>query len=370
MRVKVHSLMIKRRGAASFISSSSSTLSFSSVRALRQCTSRPPSSPRLDLYPFSSLPFSRRRTRTTIFALLLIGHLTLGWSSSQTLSDQDLAQIRFDQKPNAQVSLALPFRDENGKEVHLDRYFRQKPVVLVLGYYECPMLCTLVLNGMIESAADMKWSIGREFEVINISINPAETPALAAAKKRAYVKRYGRSGTADGWHFLTGTQAAIRQVTDEVGFRYAYDPTSKQYAHASGLVILTPEGKVSSYLFGVTYSSKELYAALRDASASKVGSSIQQLILLCFHYNPITGRYNGAIIIVLRALSAVTMAAFVVLIVALVRRGRAAEASLAVMNGQSVAPGAPCPGSGSPADPPLATTPPIGSGVTQPASRV
>ena len=143
------------------------------------------------------------------------------------------------------------------------------------GNYECPMLCTLVLNGMVESAADMKWSIGREFEVVNVSINPLETPALAAAKKRAYVKRYGRTGSAEGWHFLTGDQESIQRLADEVGFRYAYDPASKQYAHPSGLVILTPEGRVSGYLFGVTYSPKELAGALRAASANQVGSPRQ-----------------------------------------------------------------------------------------------
>ena len=255
----------------------------------------------------------------------------------QTLSDDTLLQIRFDQNLNAQVSSGLSFRDEEGKEVRLGRYFAGRPIVLVLGYYECPMLCTLVLNGMVESAADMKWSIGREYDVVNISINPGETPALATAKKRAYLKRYGRSGATGGWHFLTGNEKAIRQIADEVGFRYAYDPASKQYAHPSGLVILTPEGKISHYLFGVTFSPRELYTALHDAATSKVGSPIQQLILLCFHYNPITGKYSGIIIVALRILAVVTMGGFLCLIVIVVRRGRAAETALNAFSTQSTA---------------------------------
>jgi protein SCO1 len=247
---------------------------------------------------------------------------------AQTLSDEALAQIRFDQKLGSQVTPALSFRDEEGRPVRLSQYFGQKPVLLVLGYYECPMLCTLVLNGMVESAADLKWSIGQEFEVVNVSINPTETPALAAAKKRSYLKRYGRSSAAQGWHFLTGDEAAIRQLANEVGFRYAFDPASNQYAHPSGLIFLTPEGKVSGYLFGVTFAPRDLYASLQAASTHQVSSPIRQLILLCFHYNPVTGKYSGLIIVILRVLGAVTILGFLGLIVTLVRRGRAAEAAL------------------------------------------
>ena len=268
-----------------------------------------------------------RRLRV-LSAALVLWH-TCPWGTAQTLSDSTLAQIRFEQKLNAQVSLLLPFRDEAGKPVQLSRYFDGKPVVLVLGYYECPMLCTLVLNGMVESAADMKWSIGQEFQVVDVSIDPNETPTLAAEKKRSYLKRYGRSSAAAGWHFLTGSESSIRELTKEVGFAYVYDPVSKQFAHPSGLVVLTPEGKVSRYLFGVTYSPKDLYGALKDASSHQVGSPIQQLILLCFHYNPITGKYSRTIIVVLRALGIATMLGFLWLIVILVRRGKAAERSLA-----------------------------------------
>ncbi|HVV73030.1 MAG TPA: SCO family protein, partial [Verrucomicrobiae bacterium] len=254
----------------------------------------------------------------SLACFLMAAHAAL----AQTLPDETLARIRFEQKLDGQVSLDLPFRDEDGRPVRLRQYFGEKPVVLVLGYYQCPMLCTLVLNGMVESAADMKWSIGREFEVLDVSINPEETPALAAAKKRSYVKRYGRSEAAQGWHFLTGNQAAIQQLANEVGFHYAYDPASKQFAHPSGLVILTPQGKVSGYLFGVTFAPKDLYTGLRTATRNQVGSPIQELLLLCFHYNPITGKYSKSVIVVLRVLSAATILGFLGLVVALARRGK------------------------------------------------
>jgi protein SCO1/2 len=259
---------------------------------------------------------------------------------AQTLPDETLARIRFEQKLDGQVSLDLPFRDEDGRPVRLRQYFGEKPVVLVLGYYQCPMLCTLVLNGMVESAADMKWSIGREFNVLDVSINPEETPALAAAKKRSYVKRYGRSGADQGWHFLTGSQAAIQQLANEVGFRYAYDPASKQFAHPSGLVILTPQGKVSGYLFGVTFAPKDLYAGLRTATSNQVGSPIQELLLLCFHYNPITGKYSKSVIVVLRLLSAATIVGFLGLVVALARRGRGPGATWQGNESEPAAPAA------------------------------
>ena len=234
------------------------------------------------------ITWSRPACWGLVLILLAVGVQSPG--HAQALSDAALARISFEQKLNAQVSLDLPFRDESGQAVRLGDYFGRKPVILVLGYYQCPMLCTLVANGMIESLEDVKWSIGHEFDVVHVSIDPRETPELAAAKKRNYLKRYGRSGAAQGWHFLTGQDAAIKRLADEVGFQYAYDAPSHQYAHASGLIILTPQGKVARYLFGVTYSPADLFQALAVASANKVGSPVQRLILLCFHYNPIRSR--------------------------------------------------------------------------------
>jgi protein SCO1/2 len=253
---------------------------------------------------------------------------------AQPLSDETLVKIRFDQKLGTQVSLDLPFRDEHGQAVRLGNYFNAagarrsstappKPIILVLGYYECPMLCTLQLNGMIETLEDMRWSVGHQFSVINVSINPRETPALAAAKKTTYLKRYGRSGASEGWHFLTGESTAIDQLAREVGYHFAYDESAKQYAHPSGIVVLTPEGKIAHYLFGVTFSASDLYASLQDASSKKIGSPIRELILLCFHYNPITGKYGAQIMFAVRLLSAGTVLALVGMVITLVRRERA-----------------------------------------------
>jgi protein SCO1 len=243
-------------------------------------------------------------------------------AGAQTLTANQLSQISFDQKLNSQISLDLPFRDEDGKAVTLRDYFGTKPVILVLGYYQCPMLCTLTFNGMVESLEDLKWSIGNQFNVVHVSINPRETPELAAAKKKTYLRRYGRAGASAGWHFLTGDEPAIRKLADEVGFHYAYDPTVKQYAHPSGLIILTPEGRTAKYLFGVSFSSTELYAALQGASEHKVGSPIERLVLLCFHYSPIHGKYGALIMRIVRILGAITLAGMVWFFAVVIRRER------------------------------------------------
>jgi len=197
----------------------------------------------------------------------------------------------------------------------------------MLGYYQCPMLCTLTLNGMVQGMEELKWTVGREFEVVNVSIDPNETPALALAKKQNYLKRYGRSGADAGWHFLTGDAAAIKELADTVGFHYAYDAESHQFAHPSGLIILTPEGKVSHYLFGVTFEGKDLLASLQDASAKKIGSPIQQLVLLCFHYVPITGKYGALILFIVRLFGAATVVMLVGYIVFSARSRRRQEAN-------------------------------------------
>jgi len=257
--------------------------------------------------------------RTAI--VLMIAALTLA-AGAQSLTVSQLTDVRFDQELGVQVSLDLVFRDETGKTVSLAEYFGKKPVVLVLGYYQCPMLCTLTFNGMVEGMNDMKWSIGDQFDVVHVSINPKEPPDLAAAKRQNYLKQYGRPGAAAGWHFLTGDETQIRKLADEVGFHYAYDSSVQQYAHPSGLVILTPDGKVSKYFFGVKFSPPDLYAALQDASQHNVGSPIQRLVLLCFHYNPINGKYGAAIMMVIRIMGAATIGGMVWLFGAMIRRER------------------------------------------------
>jgi protein SCO1/2 len=227
-------------------------------------------------------------------------------ANASELTDSALRQIRFDQKINAQIPLDAAFRDETGKTVRLGDYFGKKPVILVLGYYGCPMLCTLVLNGLVETMQDLKSSVGNQFDVLDVSISPSETPQLAAAKKREYLRHYGRPGADAGWHFLTGGEPVIRRLSDAVGFHYAYDSGAKQYAHPSGFIVLTPQGKVSRYFFGVNFRGQELNDALKDASANRAGSPIRQLLLLCFHYSPITGKYGALIVNSVRAIGIAT----------------------------------------------------------------
>jgi len=236
-------------------------------------------------------------------------------AATRSLTDASLVTIKFDQKLNDQVSLDLTFRDETGRMVRLGDYFGNQPAILVLGYYGCPMLCTLVLNGLIESLQDLKMDVGKQFQVINISIDPKETPELAAAKKRTYLKRYGRHGAAAGWHFLTGQEEPIKRLADQVGFHYAYDPTLRQFAHPSGIIVVTPEGKVARYFFGINFAPRELDAALRQASANRIGSPIEQLILLCFHYSPLTGKYGQRIMTVVRLSGVATIVGLVAVMV-------------------------------------------------------
>jgi protein SCO1/2 len=253
------------------------------------------------------------------FFLILL--LCSCWSSSaQTLTDAQLSKIDFDQKLGAQLPLDLWFHDETGKDVKLADYFTTKPVILVLGYYQCPMLCNATFNGMVEALNDMRWSIGREFEVVHVSINPTETFQLAHAKKQTYLKRYGRVGADKGWHFLTGDQKSIDLLTEAAGFRYIYDPEVKQYAHASGLIIVTPQGKITKYFAGVSYSPEHLFTALQDASKERIDDRVKDLFLLCFSHSPTRGKYGNEILIAARTLGVTTCLGLTCLIVVLFRR--------------------------------------------------
>jgi protein SCO1/2 len=231
-----------------------------------------------------------------LFSILL----TAKAGTNNSLTDAQLLKIKFDQKLNSQVSPGLIFRDSTGKRVKLGDYFGKRPIVLMLGYYSCPMLCTLVLNGATESFRDLKWSAGKNFDVIFVSIDPNEKTALAASKKKTYLRDYGRPGSESGWHFLTGNEDSIKTLADEIGFHYAYDAGLKEYAHPSGFVVLTPEGKVAHYFFGVTYSPKEVDLALRDAGAKKIDSPVQELILLCCEYSPLRGTYGSLVMNIMR----------------------------------------------------------------------
>src|SRR5215468_5133511 len=234
-----------------------------------------------------------------------------------------LRDVRIEQKLDAQLPLDLVFRDENGQPVKLGRYFGTKPVVLALVYYDCPMLCTQVLNGMVTSFRVLPFEIGKEFDVVTISFDPRETAQLAAAKKKVYVgylpDRF-QTNAGNGWHFLTGDAESIRQITDAVGFRYHYDEATKQFAHASGIMVATPHGKLSRYFYGVEYSARDLRLGLIESAANKIGSPVDQLLLYCYHYDPATGTYGAAVMKIMRIAGVITVLAIVAMLFAL--RGR------------------------------------------------
>jgi protein SCO1/2 len=203
-----------------------------------------------------------------------------------------LKQVGIDQKLNQSIPLDLTFRDENGAPVQLAQFFGHKPVVLTLVYYNCPMLCTQVLNGVESSLKELSTDIGKQYDVVTISIDPTESHVLAKTKKEMYVGMYGRPGAAEGWHFLTGDEPQIKQLADAVGFRYAYDPDTKQFAHVSAIMLLTPEGKISRYFYGIQYPTRDLRLGLVEASEGIIGSPVDQVLLFCYHYDPKTGKYG------------------------------------------------------------------------------
>ena len=238
--------------------------------------------------------------------LLLAAHPR--FISAQTASTDVLQQVGIDQHLDQQIPLDLRFRDETGKTVQLGDYFTDQPVILILAYYRCPMLCTEVLNGVSGSLKAISFEMGRQYRVVTVSIDPQETPELAAAKKTSYEEAYGRPGAKDGWHFLTGDQASIQKLAQAVGFRYVYNEALNQFAHASGIFVVTPTGKLSRYLLGIDYPPRDLRLALVEASAGKIGSPADQLLLLCFHYDESTGRYTPAVMKFVRLGGAATLA--------------------------------------------------------------
>lgn len=237
-----------------------------------------------------------------------------------------LQNVGIDQKLNNQVPLDIPLRDENGQAVTLGQYFGKRPVVLSLVYYNCPMLCTQVLNGMIGSFKTLSFVPGQDFEVVTVSFDSRETAPLAAAKKNVYVNylpEAKRAAAVKGWHFLTGDEASIKRLAEAVGFRYQWDESTSQFAHASGIMVLTPEGKLSQYYYGIEYSAKDLRLGLVEASANKIGTAVDQLLLYCFHYDPATGTYGAAILNIVRLAGVLTVAGIILLILLLRRRSAA-----------------------------------------------
>ena len=211
-------------------------------------------------------------------------------------------RVAIAQKLDSQVPLDLMFRDESGKIVRLGDYFKSgRPVILDFMYYRCPMLCSTVLEGTTNTLTELKFDIGKEFDVITVSIDPRDTPEQATLKKDHYIKRYGRLGSASGWHFLTGADPSIKRLASSVGFEYAYDPQTDQFAHGAALLVLTPAGRVSRYFYGFEYKPRDLRLALVEASASRIGTATDQFLLLCFHYDPSTGKYSKTAMNIVRA---------------------------------------------------------------------
>jgi protein SCO1/2 len=206
-----------------------------------------------------------------------------------------LKNVGIEQHLNEQIPPDLAFRDESGKSVQLRDYFGKRPLILNLVYYQCPMLCGEVLSGLASALRVLQFDVGKEFDVLTVSFDPKETPEMASAKKAVYLKRYGRTGAAQGWHFLTGPQASIDVLTKAAGFQYQYDPRSSQFAHATAIMLLTPEGKIAQYYYGIEFAPKDLRLGLIQASQNQIGNVVDQVLLYCYHYNPDTGKY-GAII--------------------------------------------------------------------------
>lgn len=218
-----------------------------------------------------------------------------------------IGSVGIEQHLGTQLPLDTVLRDEKGREVKLGDYFDRQPVVVMLVYFRCPMLCTQVLNGFLKSSQAIPLVIGRDYQVVTISFDPRETPDLAAEKKGSYVHAYRRDGADEGWHFLTGDQQSIDKLTKAVGFQYRFDPQSGQFAHASGIALATPDGRLSRYFYGIEYEPDDLRLGLVESSSGRIGSLVDQVLLLCYHYDPLTGKYGLVIAGVLRTAGALTV---------------------------------------------------------------
>ena len=214
--------------------------------------------------------------------------------------------VGIDQHLDRQLPLGLRFVDHAGREIELGDCFGERPVVLALVYYECPMLCTQVLNGLVKALRPLPLEAGRDFDVVTVSIDPAETPELAAKKRAAYVEAWGHPGAAEAWHALVGREEDLRALADVIGFRYRYDPATGEYAHAAGIFVATPDGRLARYFYGIEYAPRDLRLGLVEASNGEIGSLADAFLMLCYHYDPLTGKYGFAIMTLIRVLGVLT----------------------------------------------------------------
>jgi protein SCO1 len=258
--------------------------------------------------------------KTRILLLVMLSVRCLLSSSAAAQAQQTaggvVSQVGFDQKLGVQLPLGLRFRDDTGRDLRLGELFGRRPVILAPVYFRCPLLCNQLLNGLTRSLRPVSLAAGTDFDVIAFSINPAETPELAGPKKEAYLEQYDRPGSESGWHFLTGDQPAIAALTESIGFRYTFNPRTELYAHAAGVVIVTPEGKIARYFYGIDFPPKELANELARARSGLIGNPIGRLLLLCYDYDAATGKYTLSIMRLLRILgtaTAVALGAFVCL---------------------------------------------------------
>ena len=241
-------------------------------------------------------------------------------AGAQTMAPAPAGIVRADEKPeilkgvgieqklDAPLPLDAPLRDESGAAVRLGDYFGKRPVVLALVYFNCPMLCTQVLNGLVAALSVMSLEAGRDFDVVAVSFDPRDTPSDARAKKEAYLTRYPRPNAAAGWHFLTGDAASIARITGAAGFGYRFDERLGQFAHASAIMVATPQGRLARYFYGIEYSPRDLRLGLVEASAGKIGTPVDQVLLYCFHYDPAVGKYGAVVIHIVRLAGAATVA--------------------------------------------------------------
>lgn len=242
-------------------------------------------------------------------------------ASAQSTLQNITKDVTIEQRLGETLPLDTQFVDENGRTVALQQYF-DKPVVLALVYYQCPMLCNQIMNGLLACIRAMKFSAGREFNIVFISIDPRETPELAAKKKASYIKSYGREGAESGWHFLTGKEENINKIANTVGYRYKYDPAQNQYVHGAAIIVASPQGTLTQYFYGIEYSSRDLRLALVEASENKIGNVVDKVILFCLIYDPETGKYGLAIMRVLRIGGVLTVLAMATGIFIMIRRER------------------------------------------------
>ena len=278
------------------------------------------------------MPSAKHNSRPILTVMLTLALTAAAWGQGMTtgslsppanLRPPGLKNVGIDQHLDEPIPGNLEFHDETGKAVKLGDYFGDKPVILNLVYYRCPMLCSEVLSGLESALRVLKFDVGKDFEVLTVSFDPRDTPEIASAKKAEYVRRYKRAGAAEGWHFLTGAQESIDALTRAAGFEYEYDPKSGQFAHTTAIMILTPGGKIAQYYFGVDYPPKDIRLGLVQASQGKIGNVVDEILLYCYHYDPTTGKYGAIVSRILQLSAAATILILGGLLLILFRRGPA-----------------------------------------------